>query len=117
MPRGRKVSPEQISATLGQIEGPLATDMSLALACKLAQRAGAEPGDLEVAQRHPPVRPVCLIRVSVHHGSGDMLHSIHKRAARNADVRSLGTENTFRPVHVPGVLAPSLLRVRPRGGA
>jgi putative transposase len=36
MPRGRKVSPEQIIATLRQIEGQLAQGMSLALACKEA---------------------------------------------------------------------------------
>ena len=36
MPRGRKVSPEQIIATLRQIEVQLARDMSLALACKEA---------------------------------------------------------------------------------
>ena len=34
MPRGRKVSPEQIIATLRQIEVQLAQGMSLALACK-----------------------------------------------------------------------------------
>jgi putative transposase len=34
MPRGRKVSPEQIIAMLRQIEGQLAQGMSLALACK-----------------------------------------------------------------------------------
>ena len=36
MPRGRKVSPEQIIATLHQIEVQLATGKSLALACKEA---------------------------------------------------------------------------------
>ena len=36
MPRGRKVSPEQIIATLRQIEVQLAQGMSLALACKEA---------------------------------------------------------------------------------
>ncbi len=36
MPRGRKISPEQIIATLRQIEGQLAQGMSLALACKEA---------------------------------------------------------------------------------
>ena len=36
MPRGRKVSPEQIIATLRQIEVQLATGKSLALACKEA---------------------------------------------------------------------------------
>ena len=36
MPRGRKVSPEQIIATLRQIEVQLARGMSLALACKEA---------------------------------------------------------------------------------
>ena len=36
MPRGRKVSPEQIIATLRQIEGQLAQGMSLALACQEA---------------------------------------------------------------------------------
>jgi transposase-like protein len=36
MPRGRKVSPEQIIATLRQIEVRLAQGMSLALACKEA---------------------------------------------------------------------------------
>ena len=34
MPRGRKVSPEQIIATLRQLEVQLAQGMSLALACK-----------------------------------------------------------------------------------
>ena len=34
MPRGRKVSPEQIIATLRQIEVQLAQGKSLALACK-----------------------------------------------------------------------------------
>ena len=34
MPRGRTVCPEQIIATLRQIEGPLAQGLSLALACK-----------------------------------------------------------------------------------
>ena len=34
MPRGRTVSPEQIIATLRQIEVQLAQGMSLALACK-----------------------------------------------------------------------------------
>ena len=36
MPRGRKVSPEQIIATLRQIEVQLAQGKSLALACKEA---------------------------------------------------------------------------------
>ena len=36
MPRGRKVSPEQIIAKLRQIEGQLAQGKSLALACKEA---------------------------------------------------------------------------------
>ncbi len=36
MPRGRTVSPEQIIATLRQIEVQLATGKSLALACKEA---------------------------------------------------------------------------------
>ncbi len=36
MPRGRKVSPEQIMAALRQIEVQLAQGMSLALACKEA---------------------------------------------------------------------------------
>ncbi len=36
MPRGRKVSPEQIIATLRQIEVRLAQGMRLALACKAA---------------------------------------------------------------------------------
>jgi transposase-like protein len=36
MPRGRKVSPEQIIAALRQIEVQLAQGMSLALACKEA---------------------------------------------------------------------------------
>ena len=34
MPRGRKVSPEQIVVTLRQIEVQLAQGQSLALACK-----------------------------------------------------------------------------------
>ena len=34
MPRGRKISPEQIIATLRQIEVQLVKGMSLALACK-----------------------------------------------------------------------------------
>ena len=36
MPRGRKVSPEQIVVTLRQIEVQLAQGQSLALACKEA---------------------------------------------------------------------------------
>ena len=36
MPRGRKVSPEQIIAKLRQIEVQLAQGLSLALACKAA---------------------------------------------------------------------------------
>ena len=36
MPRGRKVGPEQIIATLRQIEVQLAQGKSLALACKEA---------------------------------------------------------------------------------
>ena len=34
MPRGRKLSPEQIAVMLRQIEGQLARGKSLALACK-----------------------------------------------------------------------------------
>ena len=37
MPRGRKVSPEQIVVMLRQIEVQLAQGMSLALACKEAE--------------------------------------------------------------------------------
>ena len=36
MPRGRKLSPEQIVVTLRQIEVPLAQGMKLAQACKEA---------------------------------------------------------------------------------
>lgn len=39
MPRGRKVSPEQIVVMLRQIEVQLAQGMSLALACKEAEIA------------------------------------------------------------------------------
>ena len=44
MPRGRKVSPEQIIATLRQIEVQLAQGMSLALACKEAGISEQTPG-------------------------------------------------------------------------
>ncbi len=37
MPRGRKVSPEQITAKLRQIEVQVAQGKSLALACKEAE--------------------------------------------------------------------------------
>ena len=44
MPRGRKVSPEQIIAKLRQIEGQLAQGKSLALACKEAGIAEQSSG-------------------------------------------------------------------------
>ena len=44
MPRGHKVSPEQIVATLRQIEVQLAQGKSLALACKEAGIAEQNSG-------------------------------------------------------------------------
>ena len=46
MPRGRKVSPEQIIAMLRQIEVQLAQGKSLALACK---EAGISEQNLEMS--------------------------------------------------------------------
>jgi len=44
MPRGRKLSPEQIVMMLRQIEGQLAQGKSLALACKEAGLAEQNSG-------------------------------------------------------------------------
>ncbi len=59
MPRGRKVSPEQIIATLRQIEVQLAQGKSLALACKEAGIAeqGRDRGLARPLQSYPtPLR-------------------------------------------------------------
>src|SRR5215212_4609536 len=56
MARGTRFSPEQIIATLRQIEGPLAQNKSLALACKEAGIAeqGRDRGLARSLQSYPP---------------------------------------------------------------
>ena len=64
MARGKRFSPEQIIATLRQIEGQLAQGKGLALACKEAGIAeqGRDRGLARSLQSYPPpLSPRCLV--------------------------------------------------------